>query len=606
MSLGASKNSGYSGAGVWAGDVARSVRIWARAIIVSLFLYLFLLGFLVCKRALPIWLEVSWKFQVAKLFRGSPIQPFFTIEGHRYRASDMLAIKASYQMEAAVLALFRHYRWYPAPVFVVVLGGLWCVVRWKNARLVRREHLRGPILISERKLSRQAAKEPGLVPFGPVRLPFRFDAEHAMIAGKTQVGKTVTMAQQLAAIREAGLPAVVYNFKGEYLEKFYRPGIDYLANPLDARGLSWNLFDDVESIPDISMLLGSLVPLGNEVERFWHSAVRDVLRGIFAALYLQGKRSNEDIWQAISSGMKEIAELCTMTEQGAAGLKYIEKHGGKQASIVGAVMMMFCSWLEYARCGGGFSVKRWLQDPGGSFLFITGAAKVENTLRPYTSLMVDLLCREVLSLSDDPNRRLYFVLDEFGNMQELPSIKRMLTAGGSKGASVLLGFQDFASIEEIYGPRDARSILNSCGTSLVMKLADEASAGYFSGRFGEVQYREIAESRTLAPGSSKVTATFSEVTRTEKLILPSEIQGLKKLEGYLLIPEHDPAKIRVKIQPPNKLPSVNPAFILRDGLSLEDITAKERKIEEAGQAAADFPAPTAPENEEVPLGDREF
>lgn len=606
MSFGASKNSGYSGAGVWAADVARSVRIWFRAILFSVVLYLFFLGFLVYKKALPIWLEVTWKFQVAKLFRGSPVQPFFTIEGRRYRASDMLAIKESYQMEAAVRALFHRYRWYPAPVFVLVLGGLCLVVRRKNARLVRREHLRGPVLISERKLSRQAAKEPGLLPFGPVRLPFRFDAEHAMIAGKTQVGKTVTMAQQLAAIREAGLPAVVYNFKGEYLEKFYRPGIDYLANPLDARGLSWNIFDDAESIPDISMLLGSLVPPGNEVERFWHSAVRDVLRGVMAALYLQGKLSNEDIWQAISSSMKEIAELCAMTEQGAAGLKYIEKHGGKQASIVGAVMMMFCSWLEYARTGGGFSVKRWLQNPGGSFLFITGAAKVENTLRPYTSLLVDLLCREVLSLSDDPNRRLYFVLDEFGNMQQLPSIKRILTAGGSKGATVLLGFQDFSSIEEIYGPRDARSILNSCGTTLVMKLADEASAGYFSGRFGDVQYREIAESRTLAPGSSKVTATFSEVTRTEKLILPSEIQGLKKLEGYLMIPEHEPAKIRVKIGPPNELPAVNPAFILREGLSLDDIRERERKIEEAGQAAANFPVPALPERVEVPLGDKEF
>ena len=78
-----------------------------------------------------------------------------------------------------------------------------------------------------------------------------------------------------------------------------------------------------------------------------------MLRGVIAGFYIQGKRTNEDIWRVVTSGMKEIAQLCALTEQGAAGLKYIEKYGGKQATIVGAVTMMFCSWLEYARGGGG-------------------------------------------------------------------------------------------------------------------------------------------------------------------------------------------------------------------------------------------------------------
>ena len=602
MNFGSSSNPGFQG-----GGIAHRIRMWYRAFLVSCVLYLLLLGFLVQENTLPVWREVAWKLQVAKLLRGFPLQPRFTIDGGYYRASDMLRKKESYQMERAVLSWLNHLKWYPSPVFVLVLGGYFMVVRRRNSRSARREHIRGPVLISERKLAREARKERGLLPFGPVCLPFRFEGEHCMIAGKTQVGKTITMTQQLAALRDAGLPAVVYNFKGEYVQKFFRPGIDFLANPLDARGLSWNLFDDIRSIPDISMVLGSLVPPGNEVQQFWNSAVRDVLRGVIAGLYLQGKRANADIWRAISSGMKEIARLCALTGQGAAGLKYIEKFEGKQASIVGAVTMMFCSWLEYAQGKGGFSVRSWVENPGGSFLFITGTPDVEHTLRPYTSLMVDLLCREFLSLPDDPNRRLYFLLDEFGNMQQLPSIKRVLTAGGSKGATVLLGFQDFASIEQIYGLQDAKSILNSCGTSLVMKLADEASASYFSGRFGDTQYREITESRSQTQGSSKVTSTFSEVTRTEKLVLPSEIQGLKKLEGYLMIPEHEPAKIRVKIRPSNELPAVNRSFVLRSGLSLSDIRANERRIEEARQAMAEFPAPAAPQGKvDAPLRDREY
>jgi hypothetical protein len=589
MSIGSSTNPAFQG-----GGLAHRIRMWSRVFLVTCAIYLLLLGYLVQQNTRPVWLEVAWKLQVAKLFRGFPFDPGFRIQGNFLRASDLLRNKVAFRMERDVWYWLRHFRWYPSPVFILVLGGYFVIVHWRNSRSTRREHIRGPVLISERKLAREARKEGGQLPFGQVCLPWRFEGEHCMIAGMTRAGKTVTMTQQLAALRAAGLPAVVYNFKGEYLQKFFRPGVDFLANPLDARGLSWNLFDDIRSIPDISMVLGSLVPPGNEVQQFWHSAVRDVLRGIIAGLYLQGKRTNADIWRAICSGMKEMAGLCALTEQGAAGLKYIEKYDGKQASIVGAVAMTFCSWLEYTRAGGGFSVRRWIENPGDSFLFITGTPDVEHTLRPYTSLMVDLLCREFLSLPDDPNRRLYFLLDEFGNMQQLPSIKRVLTAGGSKGASVLLGFQDFASIEQIYGLQDAKSILNSCGTSLVMKLADEASASYFSGRFGDTQYREITESRSQTQGSSKVTSTFSEVTRTEKLILPSEIQGLKKLEGYLMIPEHEPAKIKVKIRPDNNLPAVNPSFMLRSGLSLSDIRANERRIEDARQAMADFPAPAGP------------
>jgi len=74
-----------------------------------------------------------------------------------------------------------------------------------------------------------------------------------------------------------------------------------------------------------------------------------------------------------------------------------------------------------------------------------------------------------------------------------------------------------------------------------------------------------------------------------------------------MIPEHQPAKIRVKIRPPNRLPVVNRSFMLRSGLSMDDIKGNEKRIEETRQAMAEFPAPAAPEGKmDKPLGDREF
>ncbi|GFO63163.1 type IV secretion system DNA-binding domain-containing protein [Geomonas paludis] len=578
MSFGTSNNSGYQGIGMWAADLKLKVRIWTRISAFAFVLYICTFGFLVYKIIPAYYFEVSWKLEVAKLFKGSPLQPTFTIRGGRYPASYLRAQPVAYRIEEIVVKQSKGCGLLAALVFPLTYGLAFYLLRAKKAKLEKGEHIRGMRLIPEKELAKKAAKQEGRLPFGSVYLPVRYEAEHVMIAGKTQVGKTVALMQQLEEIREAGLPAVIYDFKGEYVQKFYTPGIDYIANPLDERGLKWNIFDDIDTIPDISAVTGSLIPPGAGEEHFWCKAAQDVLRGVIAGLYQRGDRTNEDLWRALSSHTRDVAEICDSIEQGAAGLKYIEDVSGKQAAIVGAVLMSYVSWLEFACNGCGFTIKDWINNDRGSFIFITGRPEVENTLRPYLSLFIDLLGKRLLSSPDDPDRRVYFLLDEFGNLQRLPTITRLLTAGGSKGASMILGFQDFAAIAKTYGNNDAATIMNSCGTSLVLKLADEATAKIFSGRFGETQDWEITETRSIGQGKSRDSVSYSRVKRTDRLILPSEIQGLPKLAGYLLIPEHEPAKIELQIRAANRLPVRNRDFILRSGLSLDTIRVRERQL----------------------------
>ena len=580
MSFATSNDSGYQGIDMWASDLRLKVRIWTRISAFAFVLYLCTFGILVYKIVPGYNLEVGWRLQVAKLFKGSPLQPTFTIRGDRYRASYLLAQPAAHRIEGIVVKQLKGCGLLAALVFPLTYGLAFFLLRAKKAKLEKGEHIRGMRLIPEKELAKKAAKQPGRLPFGSVYLPVRYEAEHVMIAGKTQVGKTVAIMQQLEEIREAGLPAVIYDFKGEYVQKFYTPGIDYIANPLDERGLKWNIFDEIDNIPDISAVTGSLIPPGAGEEHFWCKAAQDVLRGVIAGLYHQGQRTNADLWRALSSHIRDVAEICNSIEQGAAGLKYIEDVSGKQAAVVGAVLMSYVSWLEFACNGCGFTIRNWIENHRGSFIFITGRPEVENTLRPYLSLFIDLLGKRLLSSPDDRERRVYFLLDEFGNLQRLPTITRLLTAGGSKGASMILGFQDFAAIAKTYGNNDAATIMNSCGTSLVLKLADEATAKIFSGRFGETQDWEITQTRSVGQGKNRDTVSYSRVKRTDRLILPSEIQGLPKLAGYLLIPEHDPAKIELQIREANRLPVRNEDFILRSGLSLDTIRVRERQLKQ--------------------------
>jgi len=522
--------------------------------------------------------EVCLKMAVARIGQHLFFHPTFSFYGGFITGAQLMASPTAQKMAArAIPEIIMCFL--VSFVAYIAFPFLLAIFSKKAADATAIDHIRGMQLIDEKVLAKQCRKEgKGLIPFASVYLPDAYLAEHIMIAGKTRVGKTVCMMQQLHCWRAARLPAIVYDFKGEYTAKFYRPGIDHIFNPLDERGAKWILFDDLKNVPDISAITGSLIPPSSGEDKFWSAAAESVLSGIIAALYYKGEafRNHDALFKVLSSSIEDIAELLLTCEEGAMGHSFIQDTSSKQASGVIASLNSYCCWVQWARNGSGFSVQKWLDNPGDSFIFLTGNPSLENVLKPYMSLIVDLLGKRFLSLPDSKDRKLLFCLDEFGNLARLPIMVRLLTAGGSKGAAVILGFQDFAAIENIYGKELAITILNSCGSSLVLKLSDETTAKIFSGRFGECQYWESSETQTMKDDSNGGISLQRQKT-TEKLILPSEIQGLPKLVGYLLVPEHEPAKIALSWKhPANNLPDIHEAFIARPGISLEEAEARAK------------------------------
>lgn len=484
---------------------------------------------------------------------------------------------------AKIATLLSHYSGRLLFAFIVSLTAyalaprLLRYFRKKDAEAMAVEHVRGMRLLEEKALAEAVKNEDGHLPFGAVKLPRKYEPEHAIIIGKTRVGKSVCITQQVDVLRRENAKVVIYDFKGEYAERFFDPSRDFILNPLDERSEGWNVFSDLKTKADLTALCQSLIPAAKGEERYWNTAAQDVLRGVLAGLYAENRRTNSALWSALTSPIEQIAELCASTPSGRAGFTYIQDASSKQAVSVISVLMSFVSWLEFAP-HGTFSIRNWLNRPDGGFIFLTGRPEVENTLRPLVSLFVDLLGKMYLSLPDDRERRVYFMLDEFGNLQQLPTVKRLLTAGGSKGAIVTIGIQDFAALKRIYGPEDAITIFNSCGTSLVLNLADPDTAEYLSKRFGDSQYWEAQETRSMGVEDGRDGISLQRQKRTERLILPSEIMQLPKLTGYLKLPEHDPAKIRLRIEPANNLPVLHPAFILRPGYELDDLQARDEQV----------------------------
>lgn len=458
-----------------------------------------------------------------------------------------------------------------------------------TSRIKDNEHIRGARLITASEIQSQSDGT-GILPIGKARISESLSRRHLLIAGQTGSGKSTVLIQHLAAIQRAGRRAIVNDFKGEMVERFYRPEKDLILNPLDSRGLGWTVFNELQSKPDLIAITGSLIPPPKRGDPFWSAAAQDVLRGVMAYCWEYNRRTNVDLWKALTSPIAEIAKMCMATPSGQAGYTYIQDPSSEQAEGVHAVLMMYVSWLEFAP-DGPFSLREWARQSRDSVIFITNTEEVSNIMRPYLSLFADLAGKRFLTLPEgaESEKSIYLIMDELGNMQRLPSVKRLLTAGRSKGIVMELGIPDFTSIESVYGREDAHTIINSCGSKLVLNLGDPDAARFFSDLASEEECWESATHYSISESDHRGGENHNRQIRIRKVIMPAEIMRLPVGQGYFMLPGGNPALVQIPWTEANKRRPVNSPFILRPGLSLDELEAKDCEVSLSAQKVMEGP-----------------
>jgi type IV secretory pathway TraG/TraD family ATPase VirD4 len=418
-------------------------------------------------------------------------------------------------------------------------------------------------------------KEATDLPFGSVNMPVAAEPKHCFIVGRPGTGKTVCMSAILHRLKDRDARAIVYDTKGDYLSKFYDPGHDLIFNPLDTRSLGWNVFNEVETIMDVDAIASSLIPSGiAHNDPFWIDAARSVFSGILHNLHTDNSRSNRDIWEMITSEGKHISTELKLTRGGEAGHRFIENPESNQALGVFAVLMQHTKAFEYmAGCDGDFSVKDWLQS-GQGMIYITNYADVKDTLKPILSLFIDLMGRKLLSLPDSHQRRIFFLIDEFGTLQRLPTILDLLTLSRSKGGSVFIGIQDYGKIDKLYSREIRQSLVNACGSSVTYSVSDE-SAKIASNTIGETEFMDSERSFTMGVKNFRDGTNLAQRKRKEALFLASDISNLPDLTGIVKFPNYNYVVSKWLY---TAYPTKNPPMVVRDDLLIENIKKEEEKI----------------------------
>ena len=405
---------------------------------------------------------------------------------------------------------------------------------------------------------------------GPVEMPISAEVMHSFVIGGPGSGKTTFFNQMLEILEIRGEKRVIiYDFKGDYVSKFYNPETDILFNPLDCRSVRWTVTNEISAITDIDAIGASLIPPAMQSDPFWNDGARDVFSGLNHYLLQNNMKTNADIWSAVSAPAIQIRDWLQNTKGGERGLRYVEDASSKQAMSILSVMMQFTKSFEYlAGIDGDFCISDWIsQEPEKrQWIFITNYSEVEATLKPVLSLFIDLLGRKLLSLPDDINRRIFFILDEFGTLQRLSTITRLKTLARSKGGVVFDAVQDIGQLDRIYGEPTRQTIINASSTSLIFRVSDPVAAEYLSKKLGDTEIEEKRKSNTYGPEDSRDSVQVQKQLKDRRLVMASEIMNLKDLEAYLKLPNYPVTKIKLNWQ---GYPNLNDPFIMRDDMKLK-------------------------------------
>jgi type IV secretory pathway TraG/TraD family ATPase VirD4 len=454
-------------------------------------------------------------------------------------------------------------------IFLIVL------YRWSLiGPRVSHSHRRGRQLKTSKEID--SILEKALAPtdatfrLGNRKFPARLAHGHIAVVGATGSGKTMVQRLLLQSVldqvgRGLGHRAILYDAKQDALSLL--AGMDVkcrvrLLNPLDVRASAWDMARDITAPASALQAAAMLIPeTKGDANPFFTNAARHLLYGTLLGLIASrpGKWTlREAILIVRDKG--QLKNVLASVTQNAALLQYFE-HAPTLQNILSTVLTYTAPYeilaATWAHANDSFSLNDWLSGEG---ILILGNDEGNRTaLDTINRLIFRRLTELILRQPEtDPRstRRTWFFLDEVREAGNLDGLSRLLTKGRSKGAAVVLGFQDIAGLRDLYGKGAADELVGQCNTKIFLRLNSPETAEWASKVIGSQEVFEIKtgisknrEARHLFATSSG--ESLSHGISETPLVLPSEFLALPEttpetgLSGFVVTPLTGPYRMHL-------------------------------------------------------------
>jgi type IV secretion system protein VirD4 len=458
-------------------------------------------------------------------------------------------------------------------------GGL--TERW-TARMIAQKQLQ------ERKPHKVALKA------GNVDIPHA--QQSVIVAGSPDSGKTYSIIDP--AIRSAiaaGLPILVYDFKGSQLETHvawaaaqgyqvdvFAPGQPYtsVCNPLDF------LADATDSL--MASQLAQVLQRNTQRENFrendfFSNAGINLVEAVMLLakttshpdLLMAGQILNLTNLPARIRAAAKAGKIPHWTMESFSQLLSSESAEKQIAGIVATAQRTFKNFtgkqLISSFCG---KTTIPLDLTGKRILFLQVDIQRRDAVSPLIAAVLHLLVTR--NFSYPRQEPLVISLDELPTLY-LPDLPKWINEFRSNGFVSLLGYQNFAQLQYIYGRELSRALFAACGTKVFFNPKDRETAHEFSGYLGEKEVRIQATTRNSGSHGSSRAEQYHRVS----LLTTDQILKLNQGECVFINPAYQgkgessvPLRLKVRISPEEQ-------WIQERSVELWGKLARDRLIEQA-------------------------
>lgn len=473
-------------------------------------------------------------------------------------------------------ALDWHYGFFIPSVTGLVTGGIIFLLAYVAVRIdygpLRTIFIRGRCILSYRDARRRAGQlgcSEGFQ-FGGLRIPERLATSHFLAVGTTGSGKTVTIRLLLEGItdcmrRQHDAHAVIYDPKANVLPLLRQmsgsdvPIVD--LHPFRNGSSAWNIAADVRTSQDIEAVVNTLIPIDRQSAEnpFFANAPRELMQFVMRGLIKVAGAdwTLRDVYLIMTTPDYLKATL-SVTEEGKTILpQYFENEDPRTMSNI--QLSIRTRTLQYrtvaaaahqaAKAGQLVSLRDWAES-GNGFL-VLGADKVEDSgIEALNRVAIQLLAKYWLLGPDSPHTPKHFlVLDEVQSAGKISALSKLLNQGREKGVSAVFGFQDVASVKQVYGADATEALLGQFSHKAILRLEGDATSQWASRVVGDVEqfeytYGESVGSTTAGLNASRsITYSTSEQRVRKAALMPSDFLTIPPtnsqngLTGYYSSPD---------------------------------------------------------------------
>jgi type IV conjugative transfer system coupling protein TraD len=398
----------------------------------------------------------------------------------------------------------------------------------RGSRLGTTQELKKAVSQRERQLKKRSPFSINGIPFPPL-----YDTRNMALIGSPGVGKSTVYRELLSQFRAQGKKAVIYDISGEFTRKFYRPGIDYILNPKDARCAQWSVWNEGKEEDVYSSIANSLIKESHS-DPFWHTAPRLVFRAIISNM---GKRNASPTMRHLSNILtrmsnEKLAAVCAATP--ARAVFNLEQD--KTTASIRSIMTTYTEVLSQIRDSGRrLSLFEWAKRDDDSCIFLTCQERDKELMAPIITMWFELVMKGILSLDvdDQDRRRIYLFLDELPSLQKIPSLRSFLAQARKYGGGAFLGLQSKTQLEEVYGDKGAAAITDVIGSYLIFRCDGPEGAEWASKVLSSNETDETKDGVSFGANDMRDGVNLGNDKRERRLVMASQIMGLEDLEFYI-------------------------------------------------------------------------